>query len=147
MTVDLAHNPFAVAEKLAPVPATRDEATTEAWVRHHAATGLAAFTEFHRASLAGFGRREPGSRPDLGYLVGLGVAATHAAIALSEPAVTASGRLWDLTPEAGALNGEWEEWLADTLDRHDINPADINPAYATADFNSPSQTERVVGDV
>ncbi len=140
MTVDLAHNPFAVAERLAPVPATQAEATTDAWVRHHAATGLAAFAEFDREVHGPPRTTEGGSRPDLGYLVGLAVASTHAAYAIDPDRADLPGALWDLTPECGALNGEWEEWLADTLDRHGINPADINPEYAAADFNSPAQT-------
>ncbi len=142
MTTDLAHNPLTVAERLAPVPATREEATAYAWVRHHAAAGLAAFTMFDRGLHALTPNPEKGPRPDLGYLVALGVASMHAAYAVDAPGLPLPGEMWDLTPEAGALNGEWEEWLAETLDRYGINPADINPAYNSADFNSSTQGER-----
>ncbi len=135
----MTRDPFAAAERLAPVPATREEATTDAWVRHYAALSLAAFTEFTRSLPQG---AAGGSRPDLGHLVGLAVAAMSAAHALSTTSRRPRG-LWDLTPEAGALNGEWEEWLADTLDAHGINPADINPEYNAADFRSPTRAKRV----
>ena len=142
MTTD--HNPFAVAERLAPVPATRENANYTAWIRYHAATGLAAFTEFGRQVHALPPNPERGSRPELGYLTALGVASTHAAVALANERANIPGLMWDLTPEAGALNGEWEWWLADTLDRHGINPADINPDYNAADFRSPVRAAREV---
>lgn len=133
----LAHAPLAVAERLAPVPATREEATCDAWVRHHAAQGLAAFAAFNGEIRGLISHQERLSRPELGYLVGLGVASMHAAYALCASALDRPGRLWDLTPEAGALNGEWEEWLAAICDRFGVNPADINPQYNAADFKSP----------
>ncbi len=61
-----------------------------------------------------------------------------AAVARLNDRETAAEVIWNLTPELGALNGEWEEWLVDTLDEHGINPADIDPDYEAADFNSPS---------
>lgn len=128
------NDPLAVAARLAPVPATRKEATTDAWVRHYAALSLAAFTVLDREG----GNLQPhpaeGSRPDLGYLVGLGVAAMAAAFALH--AGRAPQSLWDHTPEAGALNGEWEEWVTGVLDELGVNPADINPEYNSGDFRS-----------
>lgn len=133
------HDPLAIAERLAPVPATREQATTDAWVRHYAAQALAAWTVFHREVDSLPPNPGEGSRPDLGYLSALGVAATSAAHALDGGT---PGDLWDLTPEAGALNGEWEEWLADTLDAHGINPADIDPRYNAGDFRSPTQAAR-----
>ena len=131
-------NPFLVAERLAPVPA--DSGTVEDWVRHHAATSFAAWTQFR------IDMRQPVNdrSADPGLLSMLGVAALHAAVALSSvhrgPIAT---ELYDLTPEAGALNGEWEEWLTDTLDRLGINPADINPEYVAGDFASPSRLAEV----
>lgn len=136
MTSNDPHAAFEAAERLAPVPATRSDATINAWVRHYAALSLAAFTTFHDALPATRGA-EPGSRPDLGYLVELGVAAMSAAFAFDTNGLPQPGMLWDLTPEAGALNGEWEEWLAGTLDRLGINPADIDPRYEGDDFRSP----------
>lgn len=136
----LVHDPSIVAEKLAPVPAAREEATTDAWVRHYAAQSFAAFAEFTRAIPATLGRAA-GDRPDVSVLIGLAVASMSAAYAIAHPGSWLPRGLWDLTPEAGALNGEWEEWLVDTLDRYGINPADINPAYNSADFNSPTQAE------
>lgn len=131
------HNPFAVAERLAPVPATREQATYAAWIRHHAAVGLAAFTEFQRAMFARLDNPTAEPAPHLGYLTALGVAAMHAAVALAGDRSDTPERLWDLTPEAGALNGEWEDWLVKVLDQIGINPADINPDYNAADFRSP----------
>ena len=126
-------SPFDAADKLAPVPATREDATRHAWVRHYAATALAAYatlrTEFRTLTPS----PEPGSRPDIGYLSMLGVAATSAAVALLG-AIDAPGLIWDLTPEAGALNGEWEEWLAEVLVRYGVNPGDIDPDLDPADF-------------
>lgn len=131
------HDPFAAAERIAPVPATRSEATAEAWVRHYAALSLAAFTEFHRQIVD---QPADPARPDLGLLVGLAVAAMSAAHALHTTVLLPEPKqLWDLTPEYGALNGEWEEWLADTLDTLGINPADIDPRYNAGDFRSPSR--------
>lgn len=138
------NDPLADAERLAPLPATRDAATRDAWIRHYAAVSLAAWTVFDRE--AGHLPPHPaeGSRPDLGYLAALGVASTHAAVALAEPGDTVPDLLWDLTPEVGALNGEWEEWLVDTLDRLGVNPADINPEYNASDFRGPTTAEAAV---
>jgi hypothetical protein len=129
------NDPFAVAEALAPVPATRGQATTDAWVRHYAALAMAAWTAFHRAVSSTDTVTPPW--PDLGLLAGLAVAATAAAHGLALPSQPED--LWDLTPECGALNGEWEEWLAKTLDAHGINPADIDPRYSVGDFRSPTR--------
>ncbi len=129
---------FNVADRLAPAPPTAEEATPAAWVRHYAATALAAHYVF-RKSLPGLrADREPGSRPDLGLLVTIGTSSLAAAVALLNDRETAAETIWNLTPELGALNGEWEEWLVDTLDEHGINPADIDPDYEAGDFNSPS---------
>lgn len=129
------HNPFAAAEALAPVPATREQATADAWARHYAALALAAWTVFHRA-VSSTDMPED-SRPDLDLLSGLAVAATAATHKLAYP--DAPDDLWDITPEAGALNSEPEEWLVEVLDAHGINPADIDPRYSAGDFRSPTQ--------
>ncbi len=138
MTTDL-YETFNVADRLAPAPPTAEEATPAAWVRHYAATALAAHYVFRKS----LGRQDPGNpvsatRPDLGLLVTIGTSATAAAVALLNDRETAAEIIWNLTPELGALNGEWEEWLVATLDEHGINPADIDPDYEAADFNSPS---------
>lgn len=131
------HDPFAVAEQLAPIPATREQATTQAWIRHYAALSLAAFAALHQEVANLPPNPQPGTRPDIGYLSMIGVTALAAAHA--HTGSDARADLWDLIPEAGALNGEWEEWLAETLDRHGINPADIDPRYNSGDFNTPSR--------
>ncbi len=130
---------FNIADRLAPAPTTAEEATPAAWVRHYAATALAAHYVFRKS----LGRLDPDSpvsatRPDLGLLVTIGTSALAAAVALLNDRETAAETIWNLTPELGALNGEWEAWLVDTLDEHGVNPADIDPDYEAADFTSPS---------
>ena len=130
-----AHPALDAAERLAPVPETRDEATKRAWVRHYAALGLAAWVEFRRTLPPLGSESAPGSRPELGYLAEIGVAATAAVCALTLAGdADMGGLLWDLTPEAGALNGEWEDYLIGMLAGMGINPADIDPALNAADF-------------
>lgn len=124
------------AHDLAPVPETRDQATRDVWVRHYAAEALAAFAGFHAVTRD---VRRGDDRPDIGYLISLAVASMTAAFALSTADSDLPGQLWDLTPEAGALNGEWEEWLTATLDRLGVNPADIDDRYTAGDFRSPSR--------
>jgi len=135
---DTNHLAFTAAERLAPVPATREQAATDSWVRHYAALALAAGAVFDDAVRTIPAGAAPGSRPDLGYLATLANAAIAAAYAFQHVEDYAPG-LWDLTPEAGALNGEWVDWLTDTLDRYGINPADIDPRFVATDFRSPSQ--------
>ncbi|MET0415812.1 MAG: hypothetical protein ABW022_07305 [Actinoplanes sp.] len=134
----MTNDPFSTAYRLAPVPAV--DGTTEDWVRHHAAQSFAAWAQFRLDA-----RRPAGDRNvDLGLLASLGVASLHAAIALSSiHRGPIPQELYDLTPEAGALNGEWEEWLTDTLDRLGVNPADINNEYVAAAFRSPSRKSEV----
>jgi hypothetical protein len=134
----MTHNPFAVAERLAPVPA--ENGIVDDWVRHHAAQSFAAWAQFRiDAQLPAASRSA-----DLGLLAMLGVASLHAAVALSSiHRGPIQQELYDLTPEAGALNGEWEEWLTDTLDGLGINPADINDEYVAGDFRSPSRLSEV----
>src|ERR1700753_1461032 len=100
----MTHSPFTAADLLAPVP---DEyGTVEDWMRHHAATARAACTMFRLQH-----------DHDPGLMAPLGVASLHAAVALSSVhRGPLAQELYDLTPEAGALNGEWEEWLTETLD-------------------------------
>lgn len=128
------HPAFAAAERLAPVPYDRDKATHEAWLRHYVALGLAAHVAFVDALPPLGSKPEPGSCPDLGYLVTIATSATAAAVALDTPAESVAEELWELTPEAGALNGEWEEWLTDRADDLGINPADIDHRLDAADF-------------
>lgn len=126
-TIDLINN----AEDLAPVPSTREEATVAAWTRQFAALGLAAYAAAHKVL---------GKAPEeFGLLTLLGVTATAAAATLSSANATeAAEEIWELTPECGALNGEWSAWLVETLDRLGVNPADVDPDYSAADFRSPS---------
>jgi hypothetical protein len=118
---------FETALRLAPQPATRDAGLDE-WQRHYAAVALAAWSEFRTTS---------GEGPLLALAGGL---ALSAAAALEPPRNHTARLLWDLTPEAGALNGEWEEWLAETLDRLGVNPADIHRDLEPGDWRSPSRS-------
>ncbi len=129
--------PFARAAALAPQP--EQDGTVQDWIRHLAAEALAAHTVFRSMLPRISSTPVPGSRPELGYIIGLAVASTSAAVALTTPTDKVARKLWNLTPEAGALNGEYLDWLVSTLDRLGINPADIDPAYSAADFQSPSR--------
>lgn len=140
MTDHEIHPAFFTAERLAPEPASRETATVEAWTRHYAALALAAHSAFDAATHTVPSNPEPGSRPDIGYLITIAVASTAAACALNHSATVAHD-LWDLTPEAGALNGEYVDWLAETLDLLGVNPADLYPAFNGADFRSPRAEE------
>lgn len=127
------HDPFDAAHRLAPTPDTPEEATRANWIRHYAALAVAAHVAF-RAALRTIGPNpEPGSRPDLGYLIAIAVASTAAAAALADPG-NAPELIYNLTPEAGALNGEDLDWLDETLVAYGINPADIDPDLDPADF-------------
>lgn len=137
-------NPFAAAEHLAPVPTT-PRADTDDWVRHYAAQALAAWAVFHRETRHIPANPVPGSRPDIGYLAALGVASTHAAIAITTQRQFASEELWLFTPEEGSLNGEVEDWAVRTLDTLGVNPADIDDRYEAADFRSPSRVANAAG--
>lgn len=123
------------AEELAPVPATKEEATREAWVRHFCAQAMAAYAGAHHL-MSTSSPKEHGKQ--YGALVLMAVASTSAALGLTTPPEDLPHRLWRFTPECGALNGEWEEWLADTLDRFGVNPADVDGRYDAAHFRSPS---------
>ncbi len=123
------------AEDLAPTPT--EGADPRDWVRHFAAQAMAAHAAFRISE-----RTEPAG-PHLGYLALLGTAALAASVALEAPSETAARVIWELTPEAGALNGEWIDHLAATLDAHDINPADLYPWYAAEDFTSPARLPKV----
>lgn len=134
----MTNDPFATAERLAPVPA--ENGTVDDWVRYHAAQSFAAWAQFR------IDERQPVAdrSADLGLLAMLGTASLHAAVALSSiHRGPVPQELYDLTPEAGAMNGEWEEWLTDRLDSLGINPADIHPEYVAADFRSPSRMSEV----
>ena len=124
------------AEQLAPVPDEPAAADPTEWLRHFAAQGMAANAAFRL--LMGTERAE-----ELAYLSMLGVAATAASVALSAPAETAARVIWELTPEAGALNGEWIDHLADVLAAQDINPADLYPWFEADDFDAPLRLPRI----
>lgn len=132
------HAAFHAAERLAPEPKRREDATRQDWIRVHAANALAAYTAFRDALRTIPDKPEPGSRPDLGHLMLIATSATAATAGLVFDRLSAR-RLWDLTPEAGALNGEYIDFLAEVLDTHGINPADIDPEFNAADFRSVSQ--------
>lgn len=133
-------NPINTALRIAPAPAERSDATRHAWVRHYAAQALACWATF-RAEIRNLPRNpEPGSRPDLGYLALAATSSTTAAVALMG-ALDAPTLIWDLTPEAGALNGEYEDWLTDVLVRYGINPGDIDPDLDPADFAAEVQRD------
>lgn len=121
------------AEELAPLPEVGAEPVQ--WVRHFAAEAMAA----NAAVRLLIGKGRPA---ELAYLSMLAHAAMAAAVALDAPAETAARVIWELTPEAGALNGEWVDHLADTLEAHDINPADLYPWFEAKDFTSPARLPR-----
>lgn len=132
--------PLEIAQTLAPGPDTEKDSTPQAWAIHYAATAFAAYTEFHQMLPSLGSNPAPGSRPELGRLVALGVAATAAYAALSaEPGEDIGELLWTWTPECGALNGEYLDELSEALDKAGINPADIDPNYNADDFASPSR--------
>lgn len=133
MTDTTTEAPFDAADRLAPVPATREDATKHAWVRYYAAQALAALAVLNAECRDLPPKPKPGSRPDIGYLGMLAQSSMAAALAFLGP-LNAPGLLWDLTPELGALNGEWEEWLTDALVRYGVNPGHIDPAYNASDF-------------
>ncbi|GAA4439560.1 hypothetical protein [Phytohabitans houttuyneae] len=137
VTAVLARDAFALAERVAPRPDSRDVPASD-WARHHAALALAAHG-VAREAVAGLPPNPgKGSRPDLGYLTALAVSSTAAAAALLGDPAEISKLLWELTPEAGNLNGEDVDWLADNLDGLGVNPADLYRWFDAADFNSPS---------
>ena len=130
------YDAFAAADKVAPQPDRG--ATGQVWGRHYAALALAAHTAF-RVSLPTIGSNpEPGSRPDLGLICAVATSSTAAAVALLSPPLVAPDLIWNLTPEAGALNGEYVDWLAERCDQFGINPAALYRWYSGADFDSPS---------
>ncbi len=118
------------AHDIAPPPNMEEEATTETWMRYYVAQALATYTAFRDAVGTVEKDPVPGSRPDM---VSLAVASTAAAVAIDgSPDVAA--KLWELTPEHGALNGEWEDWLIERAVHLGINPAHINHYLDPADF-------------
>lgn len=131
-------NPFVTAERVAPLPNDPD-ASREEWARHYAATALAAHVAFLAVLKTVPERPEPGSRPTLGHMAAIMTSAAAAACALVTAPEKVARWLWNLTPELGALNGEYIDWLAETLDNFGVNPADIDPAFNPADFRSPRQ--------
>lgn len=116
------HPAFTAAERLAPEPQRRGDATRDQWIRVHAANALAAHTAFRAALKTLPPNPERGSRPDLGYLILIATSATAAVCAMTSRPDRFSDDLWALTPEAGALNGEYIDFLATMLDAYGINP-------------------------
>ena len=127
------YSPFHAAAKIAPEPADRDNATREAWIRHYAALALASWVVFHDVITRRNTNPQPDDLPDISFLAVIGSSSTAAAIALTHPD-DAPTLIWDYTPEAGALNGEFEDWLEDVLVRHGINPAHIDHRRDAGDF-------------
>lgn len=125
------------AEGLAPRP--EDPTDRDQWIRYWTATGLAACAGFRRA-LSNHNQDAAIRGRELAYLSLLSVASVAAAVPLVSPEQHLE-LLWDLTPEAGALNGEWEDWLTETLDKYGINPADIDDRLVARDFSSPTRNE------
>lgn len=142
LTVDVAkvESLFDAAAKVAPAPETREGANRETWVKYYAAVALAAYATFRAEIRTLTPRPAPGSRPDLGYLMEAATSATAAAAALTDQTDYAPKLIWDLTPESGAFNGEWEEWLADVLVRRGINPGHIDPDLNPDDFTEAVRT-------
>lgn len=130
------HKALQAASQVAPFPYEREAATREALLRHYVAQGLAAYVDFADALKHLGPKPAVGSRPDVGYLIGIAVASTAAAIALDNPGDTAAEIVWKLTPEAGAFNGEWEDWLIERIDQLGINPADVNHHLDPTHFSS-----------
>lgn len=131
---DTRTDPINAALTLAPTPEPGADVTADTWIRHYAALALAAYATNRIECRNLPPNPQPGSRPDIGYLALLGSSATAAAAALMYTEDYAPEVIWGLTPEVGAFNGEWEEWLADVLVRRGINPADIDPDLDPADF-------------
>ncbi|GIM88759.1 hypothetical protein [Paractinoplanes toevensis] len=123
------------ATELAPVP-DGDNTSSVPWIRHYAAVALAAFGAFRLAE-----HTDPG--PNLGYLALLGTAATAAMTALSVIDEAAPRALWELNAEGGEMNGESVEHLADVLERHGINPADLYPWFEAEDFTATARYPRL----
>lgn len=122
------------AHHLAPTPdenGTRDE-----WIRHYAAQALAAFAGFHTVTHE---VRRGDDRPEIGYLAIIGHTSVAAVLGLDAIGKHLTGLLWEYTPEGGALNGEWEQYIVGVLDHQGINPADIDDRYRAGDFRSPSR--------
>ncbi len=141
-----------VAAEIAPFPYDEAEATSEALLRHYVAQAIAAWDGFHDGLAQTFGEQEDpnraaafAERPELGLLATLAVASTAAAVAIDsarkgydryDRAGFLARKLWVLTPEAGSLNGEHEEWLFELADQLGINPADLNRHLNPLDFRS-----------
>jgi hypothetical protein len=124
------------ASELAPVP-DGDITETQPWIRHYAAQALAAFAAFRVSE-----RTEPGG-PHLAYLALLGTAGVAAITALSVTQDQAPRALWELNAEGGEMNGESIGHLADVLEHHGINPADLYPWFEAKDFTSPARLPKV----
>jgi hypothetical protein len=123
------------AHTIAPTPG--EHGTRDDWMRHYAAQAMAAFSGFYDVTHE---PRTGSDRPEIGYLAIIGSTSVAAVIAIHAPSKHEQTRsLWDLNPDGGALNGEWEEYLTDVLDGLGINPADLNERYTATDFTSPSR--------
>jgi hypothetical protein len=123
------------AHTIAPTPG--EHGTRDEWMRHYAAQALAAFAGFYQITHEA---RRGDNRPEIGYLAILGSTSVAAVIALDASHTEQTRVLWELNPDGGALNGEWEQYLTDVLDSLGINPADLDERYTASDFTSPSRT-------
>lgn len=132
------------AEEIAPTPTTPD-ATREDWARHYAALGLAAHAAFRdQLPRIPIGPRDPasaGSMPELGYLSHIASAATAAVCGLLTTQADLPEVIWNFTPEQGALNGEYIDYLAETLAWLGINPAKVYPWFDAGDFEVAAKVE------
>ncbi len=123
------------AAEIAPAP-EGDVNDTQPWIRHYAAQAMAAFAAFRVVE-----RTDPG--PALAYLSLLGTAGVAAMTALSVTNEAAPRALWELNADGGEMNGESIEHLADVLEHHGINPADLYPWFEPGDFTAPARFPKV----
>jgi hypothetical protein len=122
------------AHEIAPTP--DENGTRDDWKRCFAAQALAAFAAFYQVTHE---VKTGDDRPEIGYLALIGHTSVSAVLGLDAPADQLPTLLWEYTPEGGALNGEWEQYICYVLDRLGINPADLDERYDARHFTSPSR--------
>ncbi len=137
------------AAEVAPQPAEKDGPDVrQAWARYFAAIALAADSAVRMMVSDRFGmtaEERSGKHPELGYLAMLAHGATSAAVPLLTDPAEHLELLWSLTPEAGALNGEWSEWLTERCVELGVNPAELDPFLQASDFDGPSRLAAAQG--
>lgn len=125
------------SSNIAPQPKTEAEATTEAWLRHYAVRAQSLYAAY-RVTMDAFFKSPTGSEEyhRLGRQMGTQVesALAHQMVAYLLATTAAlpgaderAQGIWDLTPELGALNGEWEDQLAGLLGGLGIDWDGISP--------------------